>query len=624
MLSLSKILFNLGGDSSKMRFRCKHFLHPKQNIKMPKKHRDTLFLRLFYLWMLCAILGAHPAYALESAPKDEENSKPATEQTVEYANIQNGTAGSFLSSQFARQSGDVDAAILYLAHALEKNPDNMGLASQLLSMQVSRGDMASALATATSLQKKDAHDPLAELLTVVSMVKKMDYDAASKKLSDAFDEANGQLWLPLLDAWVDAGKGKIKKPLSIEEMPVTVGRAAGVMNYHLALINEYAGFSNEAATNFTDAIEEPESASLRMMQQLHYFSAKHPEYPALKDLLGRYAASHPEPLRPLESVIGSPVEGIAEVLYTMGNVMQMAGVRQDATIYLQMARYLRPDFHLAKLSLSEIFSEASSYQRASDILKTIPDSSQYALKASLRHAMILDRMGNTPAAMALLDALAAKNPKQPDPLTAKGDLLRVHQRFLEATIAYSDAITRAGEPSAKEWAVFYARGACLERLDRWSEAKADLRKSLELNPDQPDVLNYLGYGMITRGESPEEAKAMLEKAIAANPNDPQIIDSMGWALFVLGEYEAARPYLERAVELLPGDATVNDHLGDIYWRLDRKHEARFQWQRALTFLTEETEMKKINAKLASGLPQAAPLHNATKSASATAAPANIH
>lgn len=529
-----------------------------------------------------------------------QKSLPTAEEKVT-APMENGSAGSYLSSRFARQNGDVDASILYLTQALGKNPESTELAAQLLAMQAAKGDIPSALITANKLQAAHVNDAMANLLITVALIKKQDYQAASKKLAEAFDTTSGQLWLPLIDAWLDAGNGKLQKSLAIEEMPVSVGRAASIMNYHLALINAYAGFPEQAANNFNDAVEDPESAPQRVMQHIQAFTKEHPKATALKALVAQYEVAH-GPLLPLESAIKTPVDGVAEVLYTMGNVMQIADVRHDATVYMQLTRYLRPEFYLASFSLAEILSDGGAYQRASDVLATIPTNSQYAFKASLRHAIILDRMGKSSDALELLSSLASNHPQSAEPWIAKGDLLRVHKRFLEASIAYSEAATRIGTAAPKDWPIFYARGACFERLDRWNDAKADLQKALELNPDQPDVLNYLGYGLLVRGESLDNARAMLEKAIAMNPNDPQIIDSMGWALYLTAHYKEALPYLERAVELLPGDATVNDHLGDAYWQLGRKSEAHFQWERALTFSPEESEIQKINAKLISGLP----------------------
>ena len=150
--------------------------------------------------------------------------------------------------------------------------------------------------------------------------------------------------------------------------------------------------------------------------------------------------------------------------------------------------------------------------------------------------------------------------------------------------------------------IYFARGVSYERIDRWSLAEADLKRALKLSPDQPDVLNYLGYTWLTRGENLAEARAMIEKAVAQRPGDPQIIDSMGWALFLLKQYADSAAFLEKAVELLPGDPTINDHLGDAYWRLGRLTEARYQWERSLTYGPETAEADIIRKKLKDGMP----------------------
>ena len=271
---------------------------------------------------------------------------------------------------------------------------------------------------------------------------------------------------------------------------------------------------------------------------------------------------------------------------------------------------------MATLTLAEVWSEDARYPQANALFASIPDSSQYYLKSRLRMAVNQDRQGKTEEALKSLDALAQAMPSNSDPLAAKGDLLRVHKRFLEASLAYSQAIKQANPPSATDWTLYYARGACLERLDKWSEAEIDLKKALELKPNQPDVLNYLAYSWLTRGVHIEEARAMLATAISARPNDPQIIDSYGRALYLEGKYAEAMPYLERAVELLPSDASANDHLGDLYWRLGRKVESRFQWQRALSLSPEEDEMEAINKKLVDGLPD----HEAINAAKASEKP----
>jgi len=167
--------------------------------------------------------------------------------------------------------------------------------------------------------------------------------------------------------------------------------------------------------------------------------------------------------------------------------------------------------------------------------------------------------------------------------------------------AYTGAIAMIDTEVPSDWRTYYVRGIANERTDNWEDAEADFRKALELAPDQPLVLNYLGYSLVEKNLKIDEAKNMIERAVEARPDDGYITDSLGWVLYKLGEYEEAVPYMERAAELVPIDPIINDHLGDVYWSVGRKIEAEFQWRRALSFDPEEKDAERIRLKLELGL-----------------------
>ncbi|MGC2781087.1 MAG: tetratricopeptide repeat protein, partial [Bradyrhizobium sp.] len=148
---------------------------------------------------------------------------------------------------------------------------------------------------------------------------------------------------------------------------------------------------------------------------------------------------------------------------------------------------------------------------------------------------------------------------------------------------------------------YYYRGICLERSKQWPKAEADMRKALELQPDQPHVLNYLGYSWIDQGVNLDEGMKMIKRAVEQRPDDGYIVDSLGWAYYRIGNYEEAVKNLERAIDLKPEDPTINDHLGDAYWRIGRKLEAKFQWAHARDLKPEAEEQPKIEAKIQNGL-----------------------
>ena len=158
---------------------------------------------------------------------------------------------------------------------------------------------------------------------------------------------------------------------------------------------------------------------------------------------------------------------------------------------------------------------------------------------------------------------------------ALGNILRARKQFAECAEAYSKAHRAASpSPSKPNWLIFYFRGICYERSKQWPKAEADLKKALELFPDQPHVLNYLGYSWVDQGINLDEGMKMIRRAVEQRPDDGYIVDSLGWAYYRLGNYEEAVKHLERAVELKPEDPTINDHLGDAYWKVGRKLEAQ--------------------------------------------------
>jgi tetratricopeptide (TPR) repeat protein len=193
-------------------------------------------------------------------------------------------------------------------------------------------------------------------------------------------------------------------------------------------------------------------------------------------------------------------------------------------------------------------------------------------------------------------------------LTQMGDLLRASKQFEKAVPYYTKVIDGLKTPAKNDWALFYARGICYESLGEWQKAENDLQTALKINPDQPEVLNYLGYSWADQGLKLNQAFDYIARAHAQTPEEPYIIDSMGWVLYRMGYFKEAVPYLEESVQFLPADAVINEHLGDAYWQVGREQEARFQWERALKDPEDlKPEMvKKLKGKIANGIKKLSP------------------
>ena len=206
----------------------------------------------------------------------------------------------------------------------------------------------------------------------------------------------------------------------------------------------------------------------------------------------------------------------------------------------------------------------------------------------------------------MLQQLTRSHGTLPSVHSALGDALRAQDDFKAAIKSYDKAIELTPDSNPQRWVLYYARGIAEERLGNGEASERDFRAALEINPDQPQVLNYLGYSLVEQGRNLDEALNMIERAVAASPDSGYIVDSLGWVLYRLGRYEEAVDQMERAVELVAVDPVLNDHLGDVYWSVGRQREAEFQWRRALSFVDpedqdSEADPKRMRRKLEVGL-----------------------
>ncbi len=246
-------------------------------------------------------------------------------------------------------------------------------------------------------------------------------------------------------------------------------------------------------------------------------------------------------------------------------------------------------------------SARQRFDESNALLSQIRKSDVTYLSSQMQIVDNYEGLGQRGDSLARLQAIAKDFPTVAEVQAAIGNLLRRDQKFAESVVAYDKALQLSTDAAAQDWTIYYGRGIALERTKQWVRAEADFKRALAINPDQPDVLNYLGYSWIDRGENQNEARRLIELAYSKSTENGFIVDSLGWAMYLAGDYSGAVTYLEKAVELEPGDPTLNDHLGDAYWKIGRKNEARFQWRHALTMKPEDKEKTKIQAKIEQGL-----------------------
>jgi Flp pilus assembly protein TadD len=304
----------------------------------------------------------------------------------------------------------------------------------------------------------------------------------------------------------------------------------------------------------------------------------------------------------LPRLVASADEGAAEALYGLGASLGRRGGEDLGLVYLQLALYLQPDHPLALLSLADLYESLKKPELAIKAYERIPQTSPLHRNAAIQMATDLDALDRADEAEKHLIALVKEFPEDQEAIMALGNVQRGHKKFAECADTYSKGVKALGTPEKANWVLFYFRGICYERSKQWPQSEADLKKALELFPDQPQVLNYLGYSWIDQGVHLDDGMAMIKKAVQQRPDDGYIVDSLGWAYFKLGNYDEATKQLERAIELKPEDPTINDHLGDAYWRIGRTLEARFQWAHARDLKADPEDLPKILDKLKNGLP----------------------
>jgi len=321
----------------------------------------------------------------------------------------------------------------------------------------------------------------------------------------------------------------------------------------------------------------------------------------IADLAARLAAGD----RVDFDIVRNANDGMAETYYSIAKALNGDASDSYTLLYARIARYLRPDHVDAAMLAGALLSDLGRDDLATLAFGEVPAGHAGRDAAEAGQADALRAMGRDEEAMVRLRALIDRNPDNPSYRISVGDVLRSLERYDEAAVAYDSAIALYSDERPEHWRTYFVRGISFERTGQWDKAEADLRKALALNPDQPQVLNYLGYSLVEMRAKLDEALAMIERAAAAQPESGYITDSLGWVLYRLGRFAEAVEPMERAVQLMPVDAVVNDHLGDVYWMVGRRLEAEFQWRRALSFVDQddsgEADPDRIRQKLDIGL-----------------------
>jgi tetratricopeptide (TPR) repeat protein len=513
--------------------------------------------------------------------------------------------GMFLAGESALNNGrSVDAA-KFFDQARSETGDPM-IAERAFTSALLSGDIPKAAALApTGEDAGEASKRLGKLVVAVEDIANGKGKEASALLANDSIAFPHKSAAALLAPWAAAEAGDQEGALVRPQV-----RGDRLVDYFgqlgQAALFERAKHYDEAETDFKAAVSVSTPTEMavqayggflerrgRQVDALALYGeqlAREPDSIAIKAAKARASAGKGPP--PMPTIR----EGAAQALLAPSATMIAAKQTQLALAYLRLVIRLDPQRDEAWVMVGDLMQGSGDTDAARAAYgHPKPGSTEFST-AQAKLAWTYQSSDDKETALKLARAAAASG--DIDARITLADLLRSNEQYAEAVQVLDGVIAQSKTP---DWRLLYSRGVAYERLNRWPEGQADLQAALKQRPDEPELLNYLGYSWIDRGEHLAEARAMIEKAVATDPRSGAMVDSLGWAFYRMGDYKKAVEKLEEAVELEAGDPEINNHLGDAYWKVGRKDEAQFQWRRVLT-LKPDTKIKaNAEAKLASGL-----------------------
>jgi len=530
--------------------------------------------------------------------------------------------GNYLAARHAGFARELDRAADLLISALEQDPDAPSVMALTHRVLLAQGRVDEAVDIARRLTSLGSTGPFATLTLALSDIRENRLPQAAARASDDGSTGANRVLNPVIRAWALAGQGKTDAALDALEPLAGVRGFGGLRDLHRALVLDLGERGADADAAYGMLAERMARPAARLVEVIANFHERAGAPDKARALYRRYRTSQPDSLlfeaklaatdpgQP-PRLVATAADGVAEALFHFAGALNDRNATDAALVYIRLALYLRRDFPAARMMLADLLETLRRFADANDVYAGIGAESEFRWSARIRAAENLHELDRTDEALAALAALGDERPRRIDALSRLGSILRAEERYDEAVEIYDRIMARVGAVERHHWPLLYARGVALERTKRWKRAEADFLRALELEPDQPLVLNYLGYSWADQGVRLDEARKMIERAVEQRPNDGYIVDSLGWVLHRVGKFSEAVVHLERAVELQPGDPIINDHLGDAYWGVGRYYEARFQWQRSLSLNPEPALARQLAEKLARAVPKRA--RPATKS-----------
>ncbi|MTH99435.1 tetratricopeptide repeat protein [Roseibium sp. RKSG952] len=579
-----------------------------------RSHRASLKSWLTSVALVGLMAGSDAPQALAEATVAGAGTSPAQFGTP--ADLPITLSGSYLAGRLAGLNKDYGQAAAFYQEALNADPESAMLMERTFLLKLANGDIVEAEHYASEMERLGIASFLSHLALASGAMVQGNYQDVIDELEKPGNAGPlSQLTTGISQGWALYGLGRV------DEAMATIGALKGPEWFdvfkatHRALIAFAAG-DNKLALSEIEAAHNADPGAIRAVDayaRILAANGRKDDALQLLDEFDEYLNDHPLLVRartdiesgePIEPIVLDPAAGMSEILYGLGSAIGRDGAEELSSGYLQLALRLDPQAQFAAIALGGLFERLEQPARAIEVLSLVPETAALKRDAEIQIGLHYNALDDLDSARAHLEALIVEDPSELEAITSLGNILRNHEKFAESEAIYTKGIETIDELDQNHWPLMYFRGISRERLGKWEQAESDFRTALELEPDQPLVLNYLGYSLVDQGLKLDEALEMIETAVDLRPNDGYIVDSLGWVYYRLGRYEEAVRELERAVELRPSDPVINDHLGDAYWKVGRRNEARFQWNHARDLDPEEDELPKILDKIENGLPDA--------------------
>lgn len=512
--------------------------------------------------------------------------------------ITDNFSGNYLSWIHAKKNGDPDGTSKFLNLITQEVTDNELLVHAFYSSLL-LNDWEISEKLARKIVLFDKHNFIANIILSTSSFKKEKFVESINFIENIESSIIDKSFIKIIKSWIYLQSKN--NDMALEHfkdqdcMPINC--------LHSALINKQIGENQIAKSNF-DKILEKSSLSLRLTEVLYSFYSKNNNSDELLLLKNKFQKNSIEEnffsQRMLNDVI-TPQDGLSEIYFNISGWFYERNLYKFSIYFSNIGLTLRPNFQALKLLAANSYEQLDLLEYSIDKIKDIDPTSIYFSSSVYLKTSILNETGKNKELINFLKNLSNtyKDDERIEILLA--DTLRNEGLYKDSLTIYNKIINRYGRLEKQKYYLFYSRGITFERLKRWNKAEKDFLTALELKPNDPFILNYIGYSWLERKINIKKALKFILIAAEQEPQDAYIIDSLGWAYYLTGDFKKSIDILELAVTLSPNDATLNDHLGDAYWKDGRTREALSQWKRILVIDPDFEKIKEVKNKIATGL-----------------------